>query len=248
MKEYINNLLPRLREFSQNLDKKELFVDVPWVLIDSEQNYQKYIFKRNGELIMSLNGGVVIGKWEYLATAKSLLIDRVKDKVLLNQNFIDSAVMVLKLDGLKDENFVLANEVLIPDLDVLGYLKRLWYAKNNITLKKLDSGKEIEFHSYDPYVGTKVTIDGNEVQDQVFSVNPVTRWVIKQSALYRILKLQEYDTNRGKILIERDEYGGLHLGDLVFQKNIQAPDGKYKVGFLDYIHVENGKIKKMTSF
>ena len=88
MKNYLSNILPRIKQFSQDLDKKEGFVDVPWVIIDELQNQQKYIFKRNGELLMSLNGQVTVGKWEYLSAARSLLIDRNVDKILLNQNFI----------------------------------------------------------------------------------------------------------------------------------------------------------------
>jgi hypothetical protein len=67
MKQYLNNLLPRIKQFSESLDKKESFIDTPWVIVDEDLNQQKYIFKRNGELIMSLNGQVSIGKWEYLS-------------------------------------------------------------------------------------------------------------------------------------------------------------------------------------
>ena len=43
MKEYIDYLLLRLKVFSQNLDRKEVFVDTTWVLIHEAGNYQKYI-------------------------------------------------------------------------------------------------------------------------------------------------------------------------------------------------------------
>ena len=117
MKQYLNNLLPRIKQFSESLDKKESFIDTPWVIVDEDLNQQKYIFKRNGELIMSLNGQVSIGKWEYLSVAKSLLIDRNQDKILLNQFFVDPAVMVLSLDGRKEDYLILANEILVPDLE-----------------------------------------------------------------------------------------------------------------------------------
>ena len=67
MNHYINNILPRLKEFSESLDRKEVFIDHPWVIVDDNLNQEKYIFKRNGDLIMSLNGQVTIGKWEYLS-------------------------------------------------------------------------------------------------------------------------------------------------------------------------------------
>ena len=66
MKLYLNNLLSRLKQYSENLDRKEIFIEIPWVIVDDNQNQQKYIFKRNGDLI----------KWEYLSAARSLLIDQ----------------------------------------------------------------------------------------------------------------------------------------------------------------------------
>lgn len=119
---YIKNLLPRLRQYSQSLDKIELLVEHPWVLIDEEMNQHKYIFRRNGDLLMSINGKGVKGKWEYLSVAKSLWIDRGQDNIMLNHDFIDPAVMILKMDGNKDMPFVLANENLVPELKVLMYL------------------------------------------------------------------------------------------------------------------------------
>ena len=53
-----------------------------------------------------------------------------QDKILLNQNFISPAVMILKKDGLIDENVILINQILLPDLNVDDYLKRLYYKKN----------------------------------------------------------------------------------------------------------------------
>ena len=79
---FLQNLLPRLRQFSQSLDQAELFVDKPWVLIDEDGQQQTYIFRRGGELLMSLDGRVQMGSWEYIAPAQSLLVDRVADKLL----------------------------------------------------------------------------------------------------------------------------------------------------------------------
>jgi hypothetical protein len=122
---YIKNLLPRLRQYSQTLDKIELLVEHPWVLIDDEGNQQKYIFRRGGKLILSFNGRVSFGTWEYLPSARSLLIDLDEGTILLNHDFVDPAVMILKMDGNKDKPFVLANENLIPDMDVVRHLEEL---------------------------------------------------------------------------------------------------------------------------
>lgn len=131
---FLQNLLPRLRQFSQSLDQTELFVDKPWVLIDEDGRQQTYIFRRGGELLMSLDGHVQMGKWDYIAPAQSLLIDRGVDKLLLNHFFFTDALLVLAWDGRPESKFVLANRQIIPDLNINEYLLAL-ESKQNMQLK-----------------------------------------------------------------------------------------------------------------
>lgn len=89
MKLYLKSIVNQLRNYSSTLDKTSILVDKPWALIDEEFEMQKLIFKKNKELILSKNGQVQIGKWDYFPEAKSLLIDRNSDKILCNEAFID---------------------------------------------------------------------------------------------------------------------------------------------------------------
>ena len=245
MKKYINNLIPRLREHSESLDRKELFIDIPWVFIDESLQQQKYIFKRDGSLIMSLNGKVTIGTWEYLSAARSLLIDRVEEKILLNQHFIDAAVMVLKRDGSSNELFYFANEIQIPDLDIVNYLKRLYYTKNNIVEMPLKEGGCIEINDFMGYwPGTKVTIEGEPVSDGTIELANQKKYLIKDSKIKKILVLATYPTNLGNLVIEKDELDGPKPGDLAFMDGHPASDGRYRLAFLKYITVEKGRIIK----
>lgn len=247
MKQYLDNLIPRLRQFSQTLDRTEIFVEVPWVIIDENSNQQKYIFQRNGELVMSLNGQVTMGKWEYISGARSLLIDRIQDKILLNQNFIDPGVMILKKDGFKDENFILANEILIPDLNVAEYLKKLYYRNHNIFTYKMKNGKLLEiYNAYDHASNNQVSIEGEIVLDGMIEFdNSKKKYQIMDSKILKILIDKFYQTNKGEIVIEQTQYLPPLKGDLVFQYEKPAPDGKYRLGFLNNIVVEGGRIIKV---
>ena len=252
MKLFIDNLIPRLKEYSSTLDKKEIFVDIPWIVIDENLNRQKYIFKRNGELIISFNSQVKIGKWEYISGAKSLLIDRIQDKILLGQNFIDPAVMILRLDGIENINFILANEILIPNLDVTDYLRRIYYEKNNIVAVSLKNGGLIELNNFNKdwtYVNnTKVTIDGEPIPDGILELAKAERkYVIKNSRIDHVLVVKKsYTTNKGDIIIEQQYYHEPSYGDFVFQNNVSAPDGKYRFGFMKSLVVKGGRISKKS--
>ena len=191
MKTYLLDIVSRLFQFSEKLDNTSLFIDKPWVLIDSESNYHKYIFKRDGQLIMSLNGQVQLGKWEYLEVAKSILIDRIKDKVLLNLSFFNGAVMVLKVDGNNNDLFILANEVMIPDLDVKKYLQLIYYRKFNIITGTLENGKILEVHRGSSgtklQIGMKATIDGKQPDDGKYKSQSTGRnYEIKNGKVFRI--------------------------------------------------------------
>lgn len=200
MKEYVNNILPRIKNFSESLDKKSILVDKPWVIIDEQENHQKYIFKRNGDLVMSMNGSVQMGRWEYLSSARSLLIDRIEDKVLLNQDYVDPAVMLLKKDGPLSNRFVLANEVLIPDLDVEAYLRSLYLRENHIKLIKTDDGQVIEIHRNDDwdtyYDGKLVTVDGSPIKDGILFAGK-TRFQINSGRIHRTLELKAIKRIKG---------------------------------------------------
>ncbi|MBP9923485.1 MAG: hypothetical protein KBF92_06620 [Bacteroidia bacterium] len=245
MKNYLSNILLRLNQFSIDLDKKESFVEITWVTIDEKQNLQKFIFKRNGELILSINGEVTVGKWEYLSTAKCLLIDRIKDKILLNQIFIDTRVMVLKIDGANEDNLLLANEILLPDLNVVGYLKNLFYKKNNIAVGLLKTGESLEIINYEGFFnGNNVTINGELVPDGIFEFeNAKKKLLIKNSKISRVNVYANFKTKSENIIIEVEENTPPSKGDFVYtSENILAPDGKYRLNLFNQITVKNGRI------
>jgi hypothetical protein len=124
MLEYIRNIIPRIQQFSAQLSKEEVFVDKPWVLIDHKGNTHEYIFLRNHDLILSVNGKVIKGSWQLLPTGK-LLIDRVTDKIMLQQAFIYDGILLLKMSGSDDLPFILLNESIVPDKDPERYLQKV---------------------------------------------------------------------------------------------------------------------------
>lgn len=256
MKIYIQDIVNRLAQFSEKLDNTTLFIEKPWVLIDSNSDYHKYIFKRNGELVMSLNGQVQVGKWEYLSAAKSILIDRIKDKVLLNQSFFDSAVMVLKIDGSNNQLFVLANETIIPDLDVKKYLQSLTYKKFNVITGRLENGKTLEIYRGNNdsqpqiQIGMKVTIDGNEPEDGKYKSQSTGRYYeLRNGKVFKITQPFTYQTTNGLTLtIEQTYNDSISVGDLVYKDNELAATGKYKLGVLNNITVVNGVVSKKSIF
>ena len=109
MQTFIAEIIPKLQKFSKKLDDLTLLTNQHWVVLDELENAKNvYIFRSNNELLISSNGKVEKGKWEYLGN-NSLLIDRKEDSYLFKHGFFDENVMALKIDG-KEEYAFLVNE------------------------------------------------------------------------------------------------------------------------------------------
>jgi hypothetical protein len=121
-------------------------VDKPWALIDDSGEVQKLIFTKDNRLILSRNGVVSTGSWEYFPAAKVLLIDRVTDKILLKEQYIDENVMLLKRDGTQDDYYALANEMTIPDYNIPLYLNDLRCKEFQIKEVEILGGKTIQIY------------------------------------------------------------------------------------------------------
>ena len=110
MKTYILDIIPRIRKFSKKLDDLTALADKHWVVLDDVTNLKTvYIFRKNGVLLISLNGEIQKGKWEYL-DENSIMIDMQEKSYLFRQGFIDPNVLALMLDG-KNEFCLMINEV-----------------------------------------------------------------------------------------------------------------------------------------
>ena len=109
MKTFIADIIPKIKKFSEKLDNITYLTNQHWVVIDELKNTKfVYIFRSNKELLISQNGKVVKGKWEYLGN-NSLLIEKKDESFLFRHGFFDRNILALKVDG-KDEYAFLVNE------------------------------------------------------------------------------------------------------------------------------------------
>jgi hypothetical protein len=255
MKIFLINFVKQLKNHSATIDNSNILVDKPWALIDDEFELQKLIFKKNKELILSKNGQVQIGRWEYFPEAKSLLIDRNVDKILCNEAFINNGVMILKLDGTDNRFFILANENVIPDLDAYNYLKNLRNQKLLILETNLSDGRTLEVQRkndffQEPIIGNFVSfnIDGinsSVVEDGIYKLSSEDKYYeIKKSKIYRILKERKYvNPENQEIIIQQQYYMNISQGDYVYMSGNKIENSI--INFSDWTNlvVEKGVVK-----
>lgn len=236
-----------LRKFSESLEKKSILLDHPWALIDEEFEMQKLIFRRNKQLILAKNGIVQEGTWEYFPEARSLLIDRNVDKILCNEVYIDRAVMILKLDGTQHRFFVLANENYIPDLDVIGYLKKLRRRVINISELHMDDGRifEVSLKNYgdQPSIGDFVNIGGIGVQNGLYKTQNNIYLELKNSAITKIFFEKTYINPDGvEITIQQKNKTEIYFGDNVFIDGQPAVISRIDLDKSRRLVIKDGKV------
>jgi hypothetical protein len=188
MKIELKHYVEKLSRFSNKLDNLNILTEQPWITkLNDDNDRCVYIFrKENKELLISLNGAVEKGKWDYIPSMNSLIIERKTGTTLYKKGFFDDSVMILQIDG-TDDFQLFANENRIEStLDKLlektefKYLnnskpiKENLIKRNTIITKKLKDGNNLEIHCTIKYVygiGDKVTINGQIPQDGNYKIS-----------------------------------------------------------------------------
>jgi len=111
MKTYVLDIIPRIKRYSKRLDDLTALTDKSWVAIDDIGTPKTvYIFRAGNELLISRNGIVARGNWEYLQ-GNSLVITMNNESYLLKHGFFDDDFLILKRDGTQEfALFVRENE------------------------------------------------------------------------------------------------------------------------------------------
>lgn len=222
MNDYIKNILPRIQKYGKQLNQQEVFVDKSWILIDEHENNHEYIFMRDGRLIMSVDGKVKEGKWELLPNGK-LLVNRIHDTILLENAFIDKAIMILKISG-EHNPFMVINPEILKSKDIQTYLEEK--EKSNIVI-----GAPEPINGF--MIDDKITITSTNIEGEMFIVgaklpnhqaisgtfkfiNDNTKHIeIKQGVITKIYFVKPYVCNEVSFQVEQlDEYG-IQKGDKI---------------------------------
>jgi len=120
MKTFIADIIPKIQRFSQKLDDLTKLTNQHWVSLgDLTQIKRVFIFRPNNQLLISSNGIVEKGSWEYLGN-QSLLIDTKQESYLLKHGFFDENVIALKLDSTNSYAFFVNETKYDKELNNIG--------------------------------------------------------------------------------------------------------------------------------
>lgn len=135
MKTYIAEIIPRLIRFSNKLDDLAKLTNQHWVsLSEIEDSKKVYIFRDNNQLIISDNGIVEKGSWEFLGN-NTILLETKNISLLLKHGFFDENVIALKIDSTDSYIFFVNENKYDFELnsidDVLSFLEKKYLKDDN---------------------------------------------------------------------------------------------------------------------
>ncbi len=249
MKYYLQSFLPDLKRYSALLDNITILTEKTWTVSNGPSEFDRFIFKKNHTLVLVRKGEVTLGHWEYVPSAKALLISYTPtEKFFYQHGYLDRAVMILKKDAKDEQYLVLVDEQVIPHLDAKKYLEKLRYKKYNITTLELADQTNIEvardYNDAPPCVGDKVFVAGQPLPDGQYQLKKSNELIeVKESRIARILTIREYQLLQGIVIeVQQQAHDNISEGDRVQINGLPAPDGTY--AFNDYrnLVIQGGKV------
>jgi hypothetical protein len=103
MKTYVLDIIPKIKKYSKRLDDLTNLSNRNWVMYDEYSGSKRvYIFRKNNELLVSTDGEVEKGNWEYINN-ECILIDIFAKSFLLRLEFLNDILLLLKNDNKKNE-------------------------------------------------------------------------------------------------------------------------------------------------
>jgi hypothetical protein len=232
MLDYIKNLLPRLKQYSKDLDKIENFVDREWVLIDDGGNNQTYEFMRDGRLVMTLvsnngtNQHTQIGSWDLLGSGR-LLITRPQGALTLNQGFLGDKLLILQESGTSNNPFCCYDPKKITQTEINNYLDAIVGGAISSPSVQLKLNSEGE-----PFTGFEKDNNDSKKYNE-----------FKDGKHIRVHVRKEYETSKGPVSILQKQSRMLVINDFVYKEDKTAENDFYRI-----LSKEDKKIADCSSF
>lgn len=107
MKTYLFDTINRFKRFSKQLDVKTIICDKAWQVFNDSGEKELYIFNTDGTVLITLNGVVTHGTWQFIAANDSLIITAANQSYMVHPAFLDDCLFALQVDGTDQVAFLI---------------------------------------------------------------------------------------------------------------------------------------------
>lgn len=174
---YIKDLFSRIKNYSKQLDAEAILYNKKWLFITENGEQVVYIFRPNNELIVTLNGIGVKGRWEILFD--NTISIEVKEEIrIYNAAFVEEKFLALQLDS--NNRFDVLVEKTIQEQNYITNLEE--------SIKYIDNKyKQLELE----------LVVQKEIENQ--------KKLLEENAKQELLKRQEQERQRQLLIQQKEE-------------------------------------------
>ena len=232
MFEYLKFILKNLKSFDNKLSNIALLQNKFWVRINDHNLNEKWFFKDNGELIMSINGDIIDGRYEHLNEG-NLILEIDKNKILLNQNFIYNDILLLKKDSNETDFYAFYDDSKFTQSQFEKYIETSRKQDLNIQQIQLVDNSNVEVvmnpNQQTISLGNSVLIN-QELTNLDYVETEYNFYELQEGIIKNIFYRRSYEINNISIVVKQ-KWKTIQLDDEVVHSSKPIEDGRYKINF-----------------
>lgn len=144
MDSYLDEILPMIRPWSEDLYEQNYYLDTRWLEIRDDENFHDiilHIFRDKGEYLIVRDGDINRGSWKILSKSNTMILEYGNKNELYDLAFLNADFFVLRKHGDQRRKgmrkyFVLGRENLVRRLDWRDIMELMFnlYRSNSKTI------------------------------------------------------------------------------------------------------------------
>ncbi len=250
MLKYVKYLFKQLKYYNRMLADIALIQSKWWAMFAEGDTIKKWMFQPDGRLLISTDGNISYGSWEYVNSTQQLIVGFDGNKILLNQNFLYKNVLLLTKDSLEASYLVFYDEKNFSKHDFVQYLKEQKRKELNIKEILLIDDKTVQIirntNQYeDLLVGNKVSFDDKLLNDEFIETKNSKILELSNGAIENIYYKRTYKWNGNEIQIKQQYPKKINANDTIFNSNKTIGDGLLRLSYTLGVFFENSTIKSV---
>lgn len=142
MDEYLNEIIPLVRPWGEDLREEEFYIDTRWLEIRDNDDFHEsllHIFRPDGEYMLSVDGNIYKGGWSRLPKSNTIILEQQGGggkSELFDLAFMNADFFILKKHGNqgrigKRKYFVMGRENLVRGLEWRDVMELLFNRYRN---------------------------------------------------------------------------------------------------------------------
>ena len=143
MDDYLDNILPLIRPWSEDLYEEEYYLNTRWLEVRDDENFHEsilHIFRPKGEYMIVRDGDINNARWKTLPNSNTLILEAGNRSELYDLAFLNGDFFVLRKHGDQARKgmrkyFVMGRERAVARLDwrdMMEMMFNLYRSNSNV--------------------------------------------------------------------------------------------------------------------